>query len=64
MYFRGAVGALLIYDITSKKSFKEAEGWLKKLNDCTEDLVIMLVGNKNDLKDKREVSVQEGCDFA
>ena len=53
VYFRGAVGALLIYEITSKKSFEEAEGWLSKLNDTNDDLVVMLVGNKSDLKDKR-----------
>ena len=47
------MGALLIYDITSKKSFEEAEGWLSKLNDTNDDLVVMLVGNKSDLKDKR-----------
>ena len=64
-YFRGAVGALLIYDITCKKSFENVSDWLNRLMESTSaDLIVMLVGNKSDLKEKREVSTAEGTDFA
>lgn len=49
-YYRGAGGALLIFDITSKPSFLACRGWLDDLRQWGEDdLVILLVGNKGDL---------------
>lgn len=52
--FRGAVGALLVYDISKQVSFENVERWLKELRDHSEsNVVIMLVGNKSDLKHKR-----------
>ena len=60
-YFRGAVGALLIYDITARESFDKIPMWLKKLQEsANDDLVIMLVGNKTDLDHLRKVSFDEG----
>ena len=65
VYYRGAVGALLIYDITSRRSFENCQEWLNRLKDNSlEDIIIMLVGNKTDLQDKREVSTAEGQEFA
>jgi Ras-related protein Rab-11A len=56
-YFRGAVGALLIYDITDEKTFKNAADWLRRLHESAgSDLIVMLVGNKCDLADQRKVS--------
>ena len=50
-YFRGAVGALLIYDITSERSFKSVSNWLQKLQESAmPDLIVLLVGNKTDLE--------------
>ena len=64
-YFRGAVGALLIYDITARKSFEKIPMWLTKLQESSnDDLVIMLVGNKTDLEDKREIPIDEGQKYA
>ena len=57
IYLKGAVGALLTYDVTSKESFESVQGWLDKLTECTnEGLVTLLVGNKIDLADQREVT--------
>ena len=49
-YYRGAVGALLVYDITSQVSFDNAHKWLKELKEnADQGIVVMLVGNKADL---------------
>ena len=57
IYLKGAVGALLTYSVTSKESFESVQGWLDKLIECTnEGLVVLLVGNKIDLADQREVT--------
>ena len=59
------MGALLIYDITNRRSFENCAEWLSRLKDNSlEDIIIMLVGNKTDLEDKREVSKSEGEEFA
>ncbi|XP_021732645.1 ras-related protein Rab2BV-like [Chenopodium quinoa] len=60
-YYRGAVGALLVYDLTKKQSFDNVNRWLHELRDHADsNIVIMLVGNKSDLKHLRGVSEQEG----
>jgi len=64
-YYHGAYAALLVYDITSKDSFKYLQGWLEDINsNAGRDMVIVLVGNKADLKEKREISTEEGQQFA
>lgn len=64
-YYRGAVGALLVYDVTRHVTFENVERWLKELRDHTgENTVIMLVGNKADLRHLRAVSVEDGHAFA
>ena len=60
-YYRGAVGALLVYDITQKHTFEAAGRWLKELRDHADhEVVVMLVGNKLDLADVRTVPVGGG----
>ena len=52
-YFRGASGALLVFDITRRSTFESATGWLHDLRQIAEeDIVVILVGNKSDLADK------------
>lgn len=64
-YYRGAVGALLVYDITKHLSFENTARWLKELRDHADpNIVIMLVGNKSDLSPKRTVKTQEAIDYA
>jgi len=64
-YYRGAVGALIVYDITKATSFANVEKWIKELNEHADsDIVIMLVGNKTDLKASREVSTEDARKFA
>nr|GME08413.1 ras-related protein RABA1f-like [Ipomoea batatas] len=64
-YYRGAVGALLVYDVTRQTTLENAARWLKELRDHTDSaIVIMLVGNKADLRHLRAVTVEEAKEFA
>lgn len=64
-YYRGASGALLVYDITRRHTFLLLQSWLEdaKANAHTA-MVIMLLGNKCDMEGKRQVSREEGEAFA
>ncbi|GAU27098.1 hypothetical protein TSUD_104070 [Trifolium subterraneum] len=64
-YYRGAVGALLVYDTTRHVTFENVERWLKELRDHTDaSAVIMLVGNKADLRHLQAVSTEEATAYA
>lgn len=64
-YYRGAVGALLVYDISKRASFDSVERWLKELRDhAISNIVIILVGNKSDMRHLRAVSTEEAKTFA
>jgi len=64
-YYRGAVGALLVYDISKQQTFKNVERWLTELREnAAANIVIMLVGNKSDLKHMREVPTEQAKEFA
>ena len=64
-YYRGAVGALLVYDIAKHLTYENVERWLKELRDHADsNIVIMLVGNKSDLRHLRAVPTEEAKDFA
>lgn len=60
-YYRGAVGAFLVYDITKKQTFDNVQRWLRELRDHADsNIVIMMAGNKSDLNHLRAVSEQDG----
>jgi small GTP-binding protein len=65
-YYRGADCCLLVYDVTRRESFEHLTRWLAEArqNSANPDLVLMLVGNKADLEDKRQTSRAEGKAFA
>lgn len=55
-YFRGASGALLVFDITRRSTFESATSWLHDLRQIAEEgIVVILVGNKTDLADASTV---------
>lgn len=59
-YYRGAVGALLVYDITKRQTFENVERWLRELRDHADsNIVIMMVGNKSDLNHLRAASTDD-----
>lgn len=59
-YYRSAAGALIVFDITSRRSFESVQHWLADLHASSPDIVAILVGNKSDLNANREVSSDEG----
>ena len=63
-YYRGAVGALLVYDITRRETFESLETWLKDTRAADANMTIILVGNKSDLAYRRKVTKEEGEEFA
>jgi len=64
-YYRGAAGALLVYDITSRETFNSLANWLTDARTLASPaIVILLVGNKKDLEEEREVTFLEASRFA
>lgn len=64
-YYRGAAGALLVYDTTSRDSFNALTNWLNDARTlASPNIVILLVGNKKDLEESREVTMLEASNFA
>mmetsp|Transcript_2399 Transcript_2399/g.3334 ORF Transcript_2399/g.3334 Transcript_2399/m.3334 type:complete len:211 (+) Transcript_2399:176-808(+) len=64
-YYRGSVGAIIVYDITNRVSFSHVEMWLEEVKQNTDsNCQIILVGNKSDLSDERQVFAREGKIFA
>ncbi|XP_065034891.1 ras-related protein RABA1f-like [Musa acuminata AAA Group] len=64
-YYRGSVGALIVYDLSRHITFENTARWLQELRSHTDPkIVVMLVGNKADLRHIRVVSVEEAKAFA
>ncbi|KAJ3436788.1 replication factor c subunit 4 [Anaeramoeba flamelloides] len=64
-YYRGAVGALLVFDTTKFESFVNVEEWLEELrSNIDNDILILLVGNKIDLVESRTVPTKDAKKFA
>lgn len=64
-YYRGALGALLVYDVTKPTTFENVSRWLKELRDHADsNIVITLIGNKTDLKHLRAVATEDAQSFA
>ena len=73
LYYKATSGFILVYDITDKQSFNNIDNWYMETTRTITPIemsqfylppVFILVGNKSDLEDKREVSFQEGSDYA
>jgi len=64
-YYRGAVGALVVYDITKYQTFEHIGGWFHDLQTHSDQSVkMLLVGNKCDLDNMREVGVDDASNYA
>ena len=64
-YFQSSDGFLIVYDITSKDSFEKLSFWNEQVNlNAPEKTKYIIVGNKKDLEEKREVKTEEGANFA
>ncbi|CAG9465803.1 unnamed protein product [Pedinophyceae sp. YPF-701] len=64
-YYRGAAGALLVYDISRRETFDHLATWLEDAKQhANPNMTVMLIGNKSDLSHRRAVSQEEGAAFA
>ena len=64
-YYKSAQGIILIYDITNRETFENVRNWIKSINaEADERVVIILVGNKCDFEENRQVSKEEGEQLA
>jgi len=64
-YYRGAMGILLVYDITNEKSFENIKTWIKNIEQhASADVEKMILGNKCDMEDKRKITKEQGEQLA
>ncbi|GFR97114.1 Ras-related protein Rab-7L1 [Elysia marginata] len=64
-YYRGAMGIMLVYDITNEKSFDNIRTWIRNIEEhASKDVEKMMLGNKCDLQDRRQVSKDRGEQLA
>ena len=65
-YYNGSHGAFIVYDITNKESFDNVKNWVTELKMHLEfsNLIVMLVGNKSDMEEKRQVTEEQGRSLA
>lgn len=64
-YYRGAAGILLVYDITDASTFQSCRNWMGQIaQHASDDVDVIVVGNKSDCVGARQVSAEEGKDFA
>lgn len=63
-YYYGAHGAVIVYDVTRRKTFENIPTWLNELKDQVGEIYTVIVGNKTDLMEEREVSYDEALAFA
>jgi len=60
-YYKGAKGAFIVYDITRKNSFEAVEKWVSDVTAVADKkITIVLIGNKSDLEDQRQVTKEQG----
>ena len=64
-YYKGAQGIILVYDITDAESFENVKNWMTEIDRFAKEGVLrVLVGNKCDLEDKRQVPTNKGKELA
>ena len=64
-YYKKADCVVLVYDVTNEESFEACKTYVQRIKDnCKEDIQVILLGNKTDLKEQRKVSEDDGIKFA
>ena len=64
-YYKNSVCAFIVYDITKRETFENVQVWLDDIkNQCPQTVLLVLVGNKLDLENERQISYEEGESFA
>ena len=64
VFFKGSDGAIILFDVCNHASFENVSKWLDQIHEDQQDLPVILVGNKCDLADSREVTPDEAETFA
>lgn len=64
MYYRNAVAAVIVFDVTNRDSFDQIQGWINELQTNVGSIVIVVCGNKIDLTDERVIGEAEAGSFA
>jgi small GTP-binding protein len=60
LYFRSAVAALVVFEVTSRRSFENVPEWIETLKGVSPDCLVAIVGNKCDIQDQRVVTPEDG----
>lgn len=63
-HYKGSNGLIFVYDITDLKSFDIVSQWLQNIFSEKNQIEVLLIGNKNDLADSRQISKQDGVELA
>ena len=64
-YYKNSACALIVYDITRRASFESISSWIEDCkNSSPKSIMMVLVGNKVDLEEKREITIEEGQELA
>ena len=63
-FLRNADGVILVFDLTQKDTFEQMKQWLNDVNEICDDVKIIILGNKSDLKDERKVEEEIANNFA
>ena len=64
-YYKGANGVLVVYDITNRESFEHLNSWLIEIEkNGNKNVYKLLIGNKADLEENRDIKKEEGQEFA
>ncbi len=64
IFYKGSLGALVTYDITRRQSFQNLRKWVEEAKAESPRISLIVVGNKNDMEDLRDVSTEEGQAYA
>lgn len=64
MYYRGALGALIVYSIDRIKSFNNIENWLNDIKQYCQEVPLVIIGNKSDLESDRAITIEQGAELA
>lgn len=60
-YIKDSKAAFIVYDISNRESFVNLDNWIKEIKEeCSDDYIIAIIGNKNDLVNERKVEKEEG----
>lgn len=64
-YYRGAMGIMLVYDVSNMRSYESMINWIRNIEmHATQDVELMILGNKCDVADKRQVTREKGEQLA